>query len=64
MPVWQPNHEDRNPTLEAEELKRLRKENERLQRRLQQAEAIIEAQKKLSQLLGLNPMEEEDSETQ
>lgn len=50
------------PNLEAEALKRLRKENERLQRRLQQAEAIIEAQKKLSQLLGLNPMEEEDSE--
>lgn len=52
------------PNPEAEELKKLRKENERLQRRLQQAEAIIEAQKKLSQLLGLNPMEEEDSETQ
>lgn len=52
------------PNPEAEELKKLRKENERLQRRLQQAEAIIEAQKKLSQLLSLNPTEEEDSETQ
>ena len=52
------------PNPEAEELKRLRKENERLQRRLQQAEAIIEAQKKLSQLLGLTRMNEEDSETQ
>ena len=51
------------PNPEAEELKRLRKENERLQRRLQQAEAIIEAQKKLSQLLGLTRMNEEDSET-
>jgi transposase len=52
------------PKPEAEELKRLRKENERLQRRLQQAEAIIEAQKKLSQLLRLTRMSEEDSETQ
>ena len=52
------------PNPEAEKLKRLRKENERLQRRLQQAEAIIEAQKKLSQLLGLTRMNEEDSETQ
>jgi transposase-like protein len=47
------------PNPEAEELRRLRKENERLQRRLQQAEAIIEAQKKLSQVLGLNPMDED-----
>jgi transposase len=32
---------------------RLRRENERLQKRLQQAETIIEVQKKLSMLLGL-----------
>jgi transposase-like protein len=43
----------------AEEVQRLRQENERLQRRLQQAEAILEAQKKLSQLLGLNPIDED-----
>lgn len=41
------------PDLQAEELQRLRKENTRLQVRLQQAEAIIEAQKKLAQLFGL-----------
>lgn len=48
------------PNPEAEELKRLHKENERLQVRLQQAEAIIEAQKKLSQLFGLGSMSESD----
>lgn len=48
------------PDPQAEELKRLRKENERLQVRLQQAEAIIEAQKKLAQLFGLNSMSESD----
>jgi transposase-like protein len=34
------------------EVARLERENERLQARLEQAEAIIEVQKKLSQLLG------------
>lgn len=38
----------------AREVPRLRRENERLQARLEQAEAIIEVQKKLSQLLGLS----------
>jgi transposase len=46
------------PNREAEELKRLRKENERLQVRLQQAEAIIEAQKKLAQLFDLGSRSE------
>jgi transposase len=41
------------------EVVRLRRENERLQARLDQAEAIIEVQKKLSQLLGLSPEEDE-----
>ena len=41
----------RNP--EAEELRRLRAEKERLEERLRQAEAIIEAQKKLSEILGI-----------
>jgi transposase len=36
----------------AREVARLRRENERLQARLDQAEAIIEVQKKLSHLLG------------
>jgi transposase len=35
------------------ELTRLRRENERLQARLEQAETIIEVQKELSRLLGL-----------
>jgi transposase-like protein len=39
------------------ELAKLRRENERLQARLAQAEAIIEAQKKLSEVLGLAPKE-------
>ena len=42
------------PDPQADELARLRRENERLQTRLQQAEAIIDAQKKLTQLFGLS----------
>ena len=38
----------------AREVARLRRENERLRKRLVQAETIIEVQKKLSQLLGLS----------
>ena len=45
----------------AKENARLRRENVRLQKRLEQAETIIEVQKKLSQLLGLNPEESESS---
>ena len=41
----------------AAELAALRRENERLQARLQQAEAIIEVQKKVSLLLGPAPTE-------
>ena len=36
------------------ENERLRRENERLQKRLEQAELIIEVQKKVSRLLGLD----------
>jgi transposase-like protein len=42
---------------QAEELAELRRENQRLQLRLQQAETVIEVQKKLSQLLGLTASE-------
>jgi transposase-like protein len=42
------------PDPQADEIARLRRETERLQARLQQAEAILDAQKKLSQLFGLN----------
>lgn len=38
---------------QAEELARLQKENQRLQRKLQQAETIIEVQKKISEILGI-----------
>jgi regulator of replication initiation timing len=39
------------------EMAKLRRENERLRARLAQAETIIEAQKKLSEVLGLAPRE-------
>jgi transposase len=45
---------------QAAEIARLRHENERLQKRLQQAETIIEVQKKLSLLLGLTTDESEN----
>lgn len=41
----------------AEEIEELRRENKRLKERLTQAEMIIEVQKKVSQLLGLTPVE-------
>jgi transposase len=45
----------------AREMTRLQSENERLEKRLEQAETIIEVQKKLSTLLGLSPEENESS---
>lgn len=45
-----------------EEAAKLQRENERLQARLAQAEAIIEAQKKLSEVLGLAPKENGNDE--
>jgi transposase-like protein len=42
------------------EMAKLRRENERLQARLVQAETIIEAQKKLCEVLGLAPKENEN----
>lgn len=49
---------------QAIELAKLRRENERLQKKLQQAELIIDIQKKVSQILGIPlaelPPEEED----
>ncbi len=49
------------PDPQAAEIARLRRENERLQQRLQQAETIIEVQKKLAALLGL-PTSEGDAQ--
>ena len=45
----------------AREVAGLQRENERLQKRLGQAETIIEVQKKLSQLLGLSPERNESN---
>lgn len=46
-----------------EENERLRQENERLRTRLEQAELIIDVQKKLSRLLGLTMDETEEDES-
>ena len=45
------------------ELAQLQRENERLRARLEQAEIIIEVQKKLSKLLGLTPDATESDES-
>lgn len=47
---------ERNPLRP--EIDKLRKENERLQKRLKRAELIIEVQKKVSQILGVDLPEE------
>jgi transposase-like protein len=51
----------RGPKSDAQvaEIARLRRENERLQVRLKQAETIIEVQKKLSALLGMTAGDEQ-----
>lgn len=49
-------------TSERRELARLARENERLKKRLSQAEAIIDIQKKVSELLGLTLPETNRSE--
>lgn len=48
---------------QATEIARLRRENERLQARLEQAETIIEVQKKLSSLLGLTTTPTSDDQS-
>ena len=40
----------------AAELERLRHENQRLQKQLERAELIIDVQKKVAQLVGVNPL--------
>ena len=57
-----PKKRGRKPDPQAAELTRLQRENERLQARLEQAETIIEVQKKLSQMLGLPPAERDENE--
>lgn len=52
----------RKANPQATELAQLRRENERLRQRLEQADLIIDVQKKLYQLLGLNnPTEPDES---
>ena len=60
-----PHPRGRQPARDpqAEELTQLRWENQQLQTRLQQAEAIIDVQKKLSQLLGPAPSTIETDES-
>lgn len=46
---------DRNARMLEKEVERLKRENARLQERVRRSEVIIEAQKKLSELLALLP---------
>lgn len=55
-----PAKRGRKSNPEAVELARLRGENERLRARLERAEAILDVQKKLSQMLGLPTPAESD----
>ena len=48
-----PRKRGRKANKEEAEIGRLRRENKRLERQLEQAELIIEAQKKLSEILGI-----------
>jgi transposase len=57
-----PKKRGRKPDPQAAELARLQRENERLQTRLEQAETIIEVQKKLCRLLELPTVETDESE--
>lgn len=52
----------RKSDLSATEMVQLRRENERLKSRLEQAELIIDVQKKLSRILGLTMPEDESNE--
>jgi len=56
-----PQKRGRKVNEEAAEMKRLRRDKERLEKRLEQAELIIEAQKKLSEILGIT-LEQEKNE--
>lgn len=52
----------RKADRQAVELARLKKENERLKKQLEQAELIIDVQKKVSQLVGLSLDQSNESE--
>jgi transposase len=58
-----PNQRGRKPNLnkkEARELAKLKRDNARLTQRLRQAELIIEVQKKVSEMMGINLTEKND----
>ena len=46
----------------AAELERLRHENQRLQKQLERAELIIDVQKKVAQLVGVNPLPQNEED--
>lgn len=57
-----PTKRGRKAEPQAVELARLKKENERLKKQLEQAELIIEVQKKVSQLVGLRLPQSNENE--
>lgn len=57
-----PKKRGRKPDPQASELARVQRENERLQARLEQAETIIEVQKKLCRLLDLPTAEPDEND--
>ena len=62
MAGLKPRKRGRKADEEAAEINQLRHENKRLTRQLEQAELIIEAQKKLSQILGITLEQPKDGE--
>jgi transposase-like protein len=57
----EPQNRGRQADLQAAELKRLQRENQRLKAQLERAELIMDAQKKLCQLLNLPSFPEDES---
>jgi transposase-like protein len=55
-----PRRRGRKPNPLEAEVERLRKKLSRTERRLEEAEVILDAQKKLCQLFGMNPLPEVD----
>jgi hypothetical protein len=54
----------RKANPQAAEVAQLQRENERLKARLEQAELVIEVQKKLSRLLGLSQAQTQSDESE
>lgn len=62
MAGLKPQKRGRKANEEAAEINQLRHENKRLTRQLEQAELIIQAQKKLSEILGITLEQPKDGE--